>query len=92
MGEPGRRHKYLEWVADESLAPGYAMDEFAALLFRDGELVEAVSERPGRPAFRVERDGEGRAVEVDVPTRLLSAQVGPQDGQTVSTSPAANTR
>lgn len=71
LGEPGRREKYVGWVADGSLGDGYAVDEHAALLFRDGELVEAVGERPGRPVFRVERDAPGRASETEMPVRLL---------------------
>jgi dipeptidase E len=71
LGEPDRREKYLGWVSDGSLRAGYAVDEYAAVLFRDGEVVEAVAERPGRPAFRVERDGSGSAVEIEIPVRRL---------------------
>ncbi|MRJ77417.1 peptidase E [Aeromicrobium sp. SMF47] len=71
LGEPGRREKYLGWVADGSLAPGYAVDDHTALLFRDGQLVEALTERPGQPAFRVERDGAEGALEVEIPVRRL---------------------
>ena len=71
LGEPGRREKYLGWVADGSLGDGYAVDEYAAMLFRDGEFVEALAERPNRPAFRVERDGPHRAVELEIPVRKL---------------------
>ena len=46
--------KYLGWVADGSVGDGYAVDEYAALLFRDGQFVEALAERPNRPAFRVQ--------------------------------------
>jgi dipeptidase E len=70
LGEPGRREKYLGWVADGSLDAGYAVDDHTALLFRDGVLVEGVAERPGRTAFRVERDGS-RAVETDIRVRTL---------------------
>lgn len=70
-GEPGRREKYVGWVADGSLADGYAVDDHVALLFRDGRLVEAVAERPDKQAFRVERDGPHRAVEIDIPVRTL---------------------
>ena len=70
LGEPGRRERYLGWVADGVLGDGYAVDEYAAILLRDGALVEAVAERPDRPVFRVERDGDG-AVEVAVPVRNL---------------------
>jgi dipeptidase E len=72
LGEPGRREKYLGWVADGSLGPGHAADDHVGLLFRDGELVEAVAERPNRSAFRVERDGPDRAVEIEIPVRLLA--------------------
>lgn len=71
LGEPGRREKYLGWVADGSLGDGYAVDDHAALVFRDGVLVEAVAERPHRPVFRVERDGPNRAREIDIPVRKL---------------------
>lgn len=71
LGEPGRREKYVGWVADGSLGDGYAVDEYAALLFRDGELVEAVAERPGHPVFRVERSGRASAIEIEIPARQL---------------------
>ncbi|MCL2464690.1 MAG: peptidase E, partial [Micrococcales bacterium] len=73
LGELGRREKYLGWVADGSLGNGYGIDEFAAVLFRDGELVEAVAERCDHPARRVVRDASsGRAVEIDLPVRRLA--------------------
>ncbi|MGH3588045.1 MAG: Type 1 glutamine amidotransferase-like domain-containing protein, partial [Pseudonocardia sp.] len=54
LGEPERRDAYLGWVGAGVLGDGYAVDEFAAVRFQDGELVEAMCERPGRPAYRVE--------------------------------------
>ncbi|AWB91294.1 peptidase E [Aeromicrobium chenweiae] len=72
LGEPGRRGQYMDWVADGTLGAGYAVDDYAGLLFRDGKLVEAVAERTGRHAFRVERDGTDRAVEIEIPLRMLS--------------------
>jgi len=71
LSEPGRRQQYLGWVADGSLGDGYAVDDHAAVLFRDGDVVEAVAEQPGRPVFRVERSGSGDAHEVELPVRLL---------------------
>jgi len=53
-----------------SLPEGYAADDGVALLWRDGELVEVVSERSGGRAFRVTRDGSG-AVETPLPVRDL---------------------
>lgn len=70
LGEAGRREKYLRWVAEGTLNGGYAVDDHAALLFRDGELVEAVSERSDRPVFHVRRDGN-KALESEVPVRRL---------------------
>lgn len=71
LGEPGRREKYLRWVSTRELGNGYAVDDHAAIVWRDGELVEAVSEQPSRPVFRVERVGDV-ATETDVPVRLLA--------------------
>ena len=70
-GEPERRERYLGWVADGSLPPGYAVDDYAALVFRDGELSDGFAERAGGQAFRVERDTGGTAVEREIPLRLL---------------------
>ncbi|MBC9957984.1 peptidase E [Yimella sp. cx-51] len=70
FGEPGRQEKYLGWVASGALKDGWAVDDFTALVFRDGEFVEAISERPGHPAFRVEHDGDV-AVETPLNVRLL---------------------
>ncbi|MFC7876373.1 Type 1 glutamine amidotransferase-like domain-containing protein [Isoptericola sp. NPDC057391] len=67
LGEADRRESYLGWVATGTLPEGYAVDEYAALRFVDGVPVEAVSEQPGRPVLRVERDGDGaREVPFDV--------------------------
>ncbi|MCL1870820.1 MAG: peptidase E [Promicromonosporaceae bacterium] len=70
LGEPERRDAYLGWVASGALPAGYAVDDHAALLFRDGQLVEAVCEQPGRQAFRVETSG-GAATETPLDVRLL---------------------
>jgi hypothetical protein len=53
------------------LGDGYAADDHTALLFRDGEFVEAVTERPNRTAFRVERVGAGTSREIPLAARLL---------------------
>jgi len=58
LGEADRRAAYLGWVASGALPGGYAVDEYAAVRFVDGVAVEAVAERPGRPAYRVARDGD----------------------------------
>lgn len=71
LGEPGRREKYLGWVGAGVLPEGYAADDFTAIVFRDGEVVEAIAERDGRSAHRVvSRDGIGVEQRLDV--RLLA--------------------
>lgn len=70
LGEPGRREKYQRWVASGELPDGYAVDDYAAVVFRDGAFIEAISEKPDRPVFRVRRDGDG-AREDPVAVRLL---------------------
>lgn len=80
-GEPGRRASYHRWVGSGALPAGYAADDGVALLWRDGVLVEAVTEVPGASAYRVERavhgtaDGtaDGTVVETVVPARPLAA-------------------
>ncbi|MHB1007757.1 MAG: Type 1 glutamine amidotransferase-like domain-containing protein [Propionibacteriaceae bacterium] len=61
----------LEWVGSGDLPSGYAVDQHTALVFTDGQLVEAVSEQPGHPAYRVERVGD-EVVETELPVRLLA--------------------
>lgn len=71
LGEPGRRELYRGWVGSGELPGGYAVDDHAALVFRDGQFVEAIGEQPDRPVFRVERGDGTEAVEHPVPVRLL---------------------
>ena len=71
-GEAARRPAYRAMVADGRLPAGHAADDGCGLLFRDGQLVEAVTSRPAARAFRVvEVDGSG--VETPIPTRYLGA-------------------
>ena len=71
-GEPGRRESYLDWVASGRLPDGYAADDGVALLWRDGVLVEAVTERRAACAYRVRRTAHG-VTEDAVPARVLAA-------------------
>lgn len=70
-GEPGRRPLYQGLVASGELSPGYAADDGAALVFRDGILHAVVSSRPSAAAYRVERGPDGTAVETRLETRYL---------------------
>ncbi len=69
-GEADRRAAYLGMVASGALCDGYAVDDGVALLWRDGELVEAVSEQPDGQAFHVARNGS-TAVETPLDVRFL---------------------
>ena len=69
--EEQRRPLYQTLVADGTLPPGYATDDGVGLLYRGGELVEALAEQDGKGAYRVERDSTGRAVETRIDPRRL---------------------
>jgi dipeptidase E len=70
-GEPGRRPLYQGLIREGRLPAGYAADDGAALVFRDGQLVEVVASRPAARAYRVERGPDGTAVETELATRYL---------------------
>lgn len=69
-GEAERRPTYHRLIAEGDLSDGYAADDGAALVFDGGVLVEAVTERDGALAYRVERR-DGAIVETALPTRRL---------------------
>lgn len=50
---------------------GWATDDGVGLHFRGTELVEAVTDRSGPKAYRVERGRDGRAIEDTIEPRLL---------------------
>ncbi|EIV96474.1 peptidase E [Frankia sp. QA3] len=74
--EPGRRPLFQRLVADGTLPAGWATDDGVGLHFRGTELVEAVADRPGVHAWRVERGADGVALETAVVPRLLSGGPG----------------
>ena len=53
-----RRPIYRRLVADGTLPPGIACDDFAAVLYEGNELSEVVAARPGAVARRVTPEGE----------------------------------
>lgn len=69
-GKEHRRPRYLDLVASGEIAAGYAVDDNCALVFKDGELAEAVSSRKGAGAFRVLADS-GTATEQPLDVRFL---------------------
>lgn len=69
-GEAPRRPGYLAAVRDGVLPAGLAADDDTAVGFRDGRLVEAVTNRPGARVHRVD-PCQGATTQVALPTSLL---------------------
>jgi dipeptidase E len=70
-GEAQRRPLLQRLVADGTLPPGYGVDDGAALVFHDRELVEVVASDRDATAYRVEPDGAGAALETPLSSRYL---------------------
>lgn len=70
--DPERRDVYRRLIADGTLSPGLALDDHAAALIRDGEIVETVRARETSAAFRVSAE-DGAVSEERIETRLLPA-------------------
>jgi peptidase E len=65
-GEAARRPAYRRFVASGQIAPGYAVDDGAAVHFVDTRLARVISSRPHARVYRVERDGDtARETEVE---------------------------
>jgi hypothetical protein len=60
LDEDDRRAHFREWIRNGELSSGHAATDGVALVWRDGELCEAVSERSDGMAFRVSADDEAR--------------------------------
>jgi peptidase E len=69
--EEQRRPLYQQLVADGTLPAGHATDDGVGLVYRGTELVEAVADRPGKGAYRVERGPDGTAHETRIEPRRL---------------------
>jgi hypothetical protein len=69
--DPSRRDCFRRLVGDGTIPPGLALDDHAAALIQDGELVEAVRSRGGAAAHRVEPGDGELADEVPLEVRLL---------------------
>jgi len=69
--EDQRRPLFQKLVASGTLPDGYATDDGVGLVYQGTELLEAVSEIPGKGAYSVRRV-EGRAVEERIEPRILA--------------------
>ncbi|MGA2926667.1 MAG: peptidase E [Solirubrobacteraceae bacterium] len=70
-GEYERLPVYRAAVASGALAPGYALDDGAALVFAGGRLAQCVASRRGARALRVRADGAGATDETELAITLL---------------------
>jgi peptidase E len=70
--EEQRRPLLHRLVEDGTLPTAYATDDGVGLHYRGTEMVEALTEIPGRGAYRVERSPDGVAVETRIEPRLLT--------------------
>lgn len=71
-GEPERRPAVHDMLLRGALEPGYAMDDGAAVHFRDGRVLRAVASRPKANAFRVDAVN-GAVVEQPLPIERLGS-------------------
>lgn len=70
LGEERRRSCLREWVYSGEMPTTYAADDHVALLWSDGQLVEAWGEAPDHPAYRVYLQCD-EVVEDEIPVRQL---------------------
>jgi dipeptidase E len=70
-GESERLPVFRGAIASGELAPGYAADDGAALVYAGPQLVECVASRDGARVVRIEPDGEHGVIEVPQTVRLL---------------------
>jgi hypothetical protein len=69
--EEERRPLLHRLVGDGTLPMSYATDDGVGLSYEGTELVEAVADRPGVAAYRVERRPDGSVEETRIEPRLL---------------------
>lgn len=69
--EAQRRPLLHRLVGDGTLPLSYATDDGVGLVYRGSELVEAVTDREGAHAYRVERSTDGTVTETVIAARLL---------------------
>ena len=69
-GEPDRRPGYRAMLESGKIAPGFAIDDEAALHFVGGDLLQVVCTKSGSTAYRLELEG-GTVRETALPAKLL---------------------
>ncbi len=79
-GEAERRPAYQRLMLDGAVAAGYAVDDHAALHFRDGDLLRVVAGNSTSKAYRVACRAAGGGQQ-DIDEVVLSAQVLNDEGR-----------
>jgi len=69
--EERRRPLFHDLIGNGTFGTGYATDNGVGIHYRGTEFVEAVADRPGVYAYRVERGPDGTVSETRIPPRLL---------------------
>ena len=70
-GEVNRRKAYTEFIANEEIKPGYALDDGAALHIVEAEILKAISSRRSAQAYYVYHK-DGTIVEEKIPITYLT--------------------
>ncbi len=87
-GDSERWPVYREAVATGALAPGYAVDNSAAVLFEGAKLSACVASRAGARVIRARGDGAGGVIEepleVELLPGVLSSANAPDESSAVS--------
>jgi hypothetical protein len=71
-----RTTAFRELIANGKLPAGYATEDGTGLLYAGTELLEAVTILPGRRAWHVTPDSNGRYAEQAIIPRLITADQG----------------
>jgi peptidase E len=69
--EERRRPLFQDLIGNGTFGTGYATDNGAGIHYRGTEFVEAVADRPGAYAYRLERGPDGTVSETRISPRLL---------------------
>ncbi len=70
--EPRRRPTIHRLVGDGTLGVTHCTDDGVGLVYHGTELVDAVTEQPGKSAYVVTRAADGTVTEEPIPTRALT--------------------
>ncbi len=73
-GEADRRPSLHRMLAEGAIGPGYALDDGAAIHFRNGAVHAVVASRPNARAYQVRAEASRTAIETPLPMRTLARE------------------